>query len=207
MLERAGVGIVWSVVVGRSRAAPFLRRACVRPRAGATIRSRSAAELGLLRRSLRAVAFASSRRIEHVHAHFGTNSTTIAMLCRLLGGPSFSFTVHGPEEFDKPEFLHLGEKIERAAFVVGDQRVRPEPTFSAVRLRAMVEDSASCGAASMRSFTTSSRRRRPPSRDWSCVARLHEQKGLPMLIDAAARLVDRGVTFRLTSHRRRSVAR
>src|SRR5438105_3705013 len=57
-------------------------------------------------------------QIDHVHAHFGTNSTTVAMLVRALGGPTYSFTCHGPEEFDKPEFLKLPEKIARAAFVV-----------------------------------------------------------------------------------------
>ena len=56
--------------------------------------------------------------VTHVHAHFGTNSTEVAMLLHALGGPGYSFTVHGPEEFDKPEFLHLGEKIRRARFVV-----------------------------------------------------------------------------------------
>lgn len=56
--------------------------------------------------------------IDHLHAHFGTNSATVAMLVRALGGPRFSFTVHGPEEFDAPLALSLGEKIERAAFVV-----------------------------------------------------------------------------------------
>src|SRR5512138_713887 len=56
--------------------------------------------------------------VAHVHAHFGTTSATVAMLCRALGGPPFSFTVHGPEEFDKPEFLGLPEKIARARFVV-----------------------------------------------------------------------------------------
>jgi colanic acid/amylovoran biosynthesis glycosyltransferase len=54
----------------------------------------------------------------HLHAHFGTNPATVAMLVRSLGGPSFSFTVHGPEEFDKPQFIGLGEKIRRSAFVV-----------------------------------------------------------------------------------------
>ncbi|MEP6784945.1 MAG: hypothetical protein ABI898_04295 [Sphingomonadales bacterium] len=32
--------------------------------------------------------------------------------------PTYSFTVHGPEEFDKPIALHLREKIANAAFVV-----------------------------------------------------------------------------------------
>jgi colanic acid/amylovoran biosynthesis glycosyltransferase len=57
--------------------------------------------------------------IRHVHAHFGTNSATVAMLTRELGNISFSFTAHGPEEFDKAEQWSLGEKIEKAAFVVG----------------------------------------------------------------------------------------
>lgn len=49
--------------------------------------------------------------------HFGTNSTEVVMLANALGGPTYSFTVHGPEEFDKPQFIHLGEKVRRAAFV------------------------------------------------------------------------------------------
>lgn len=57
--------------------------------------------------------------IRHVHAHFGTNSATVAMLTHELGNVSFSFTAHGPEEFDKAEQWSLGEKIEKAAFVVG----------------------------------------------------------------------------------------
>jgi len=57
-------------------------------------------------------------QIEHVHAHFGTNSTEVALLAHILGGPTYSFTVHGPEEFDKPRFLHLTRKIHDAAFVV-----------------------------------------------------------------------------------------
>lgn len=56
--------------------------------------------------------------IAHLHAHFGTNSTTVAMLAHALGGPRYSFTVHGPEEFDAPAALSLGPKIERAAFTV-----------------------------------------------------------------------------------------
>ena len=56
--------------------------------------------------------------ITHLHAHFGTNSTTVAALARVLSGPRFSFTTHGPEEFDAPVALSLGEKVERAAFAV-----------------------------------------------------------------------------------------
>ncbi len=54
----------------------------------------------------------------HVHAHFGTNSAEVVMLAKFLGGPEYSFTVHGPEEFDKPQFIKLREKVRHAAFVV-----------------------------------------------------------------------------------------
>ncbi len=57
--------------------------------------------------------------VAHMHAHFGTNAATVAMLTHALGGPTFSFTVHGPEEFDAPSALSLGTKITHAAFVVG----------------------------------------------------------------------------------------
>ncbi|MFW8635520.1 glycosyltransferase family 4 protein [Cribrihabitans pelagius] len=56
--------------------------------------------------------------VQHMHAHFGTNAAAVAMLAAALGGPSYSFTVHGPEEFDAPRALSLGEKIRRAAFTV-----------------------------------------------------------------------------------------
>lgn len=56
--------------------------------------------------------------IQHIHAHHGTNSAAVALLCNVLGGPSYSFTVHGPEEFEHATQLKLNEKISRAAFVV-----------------------------------------------------------------------------------------
>ena len=74
---------------------------------------------GLLGRGLPHRALAARRRaIQHVHAHFGTNSAEVAMLVHALGGPQWSFTVHGPEEFDKPQLIGLAEKIRHCAFVV-----------------------------------------------------------------------------------------
>ncbi|WP_298857706.1 glycosyltransferase family 4 protein [uncultured Sulfitobacter sp.] len=56
--------------------------------------------------------------VTHAHAHFGTNAATVAMLSAALGGPSYSFTVHGPEEYDAPRALSLGTKIARSKFTV-----------------------------------------------------------------------------------------
>ncbi|MDE4131497.1 glycosyltransferase [Phaeobacter sp. QD34_3] len=56
--------------------------------------------------------------VDHMHAHFGTNATAVALLAHELSGIPFSFTTHGPEEFDAPHALSLGEKVNRAAFAV-----------------------------------------------------------------------------------------
>lgn len=59
-----------------------------------------------------------AENVAHAHAHFGTNATAVAMLCNQLEGPKYSFTVHGPEEFDAPRALSLGDKMHDAAFTV-----------------------------------------------------------------------------------------
>lgn len=56
--------------------------------------------------------------VQHLHAHFGTNATMVAMLCHILDGPRYSFTTHGPEEFDSPRALSLGAKIHYSGFAV-----------------------------------------------------------------------------------------
>lgn len=56
--------------------------------------------------------------ITHVHAHFSTNAAAVAMLCRLLGGPRYSFTVHGPDELEQFAENSLTEKALHAEYVV-----------------------------------------------------------------------------------------
>jgi len=148
------------------------------------------AEACLLARELRRHA------IHHVHAHFGTNSTTVALLCRMLGGPSYSFTVHGPEEFDKPEFLHLGEKIRHAAFVVAISQFGRSQLYRQCGYEHWEKIKiVRCGVDA--SFHDVEASDPPAAAKLVCVARLHEQKGLPILIDAAARLRDGGLKFQV----------
>ncbi len=60
---------------------------------------------------------ARAQDIHHVHAHFSTNSAAVALLARRMGGPSYSFTAHGPDEFDDPVGNGLPAKVAHAAFV------------------------------------------------------------------------------------------
>ena len=56
--------------------------------------------------------------VSHLHAHFGTNSADVAYLLHLLGGPSYSFTVHGADESDNARVLSFPRKTAAARFVV-----------------------------------------------------------------------------------------
>ena len=61
---------------------------------------------------------AKREQIDHIHAHLGTNPPLVCALAKALGCAGFSFTVHGPEEFDRPLALKLCEKIRAARFTV-----------------------------------------------------------------------------------------
>ena len=57
--------------------------------------------------------------VTHIHAHFGTNSAEIASLIHTLGGPSYSFIVHGAEVLDNPSEHALPIKVKGAKFALG----------------------------------------------------------------------------------------
>ncbi|HOY69556.1 MAG TPA: glycosyltransferase family 4 protein [Methylotenera sp.] len=55
--------------------------------------------------------------LQHVHVHFSTNATTVAMIAKQMGGVSYSFTAHGPDEFVDPTASSMSLKVQHAAFV------------------------------------------------------------------------------------------
>ena len=136
--------------------------------------------------------------VDHVHAHFGTNSTTVAMLAHALGGPPFSFTVHGPEEFDRArgDGLALFDKVKHAKFVVTisefgrgqlmrwtDSADWPKITVVRCGLDAAFLDAPAVPAGHDPVVV--------------CVGRLVEQKAQLILVGAVKLLKDRGVPIRL----------
>lgn len=132
----------------------------------------------------------------HVHAHFGTNSTEVVMLANALGGPAYSFTVHGPEEFDKPVFLGLPEKIKRSAFVVAISSYGKSQLFRWIDHNFWPKVKiVHCGLE--KSFYNI-----PPSPATAnsrlvCVGRLCEQKGQLLLLEAVHCLVQKGIKLEL----------
>jgi glycosyltransferase involved in cell wall biosynthesis len=135
--------------------------------------------------------------VSHIHTHFGTNSATVAMLCHLLGGPPYSITVHGPEEFDKPEAIALASKIYYAAFVVavcsfGKSQLYRWCDYTQWEKIQLVR----CGLDDL--FLNHPDVPMPTEPRLVCVARLSEQKGHLLLLDAASQLVSEGLSFKLT---------
>ena len=132
----------------------------------------------------------------HLHAHFGTNPAEVAMLAHVLGGPSFSFTVHGPEEFDRPQFLGLGEKLRRCAFAVAVSSYGRSQLYRWVESRHWDKIRVvHCGLEP--AFHALPASAPPVAPRLVCVGRLCEQKGQLLLVQAAQRLRQRGIAFEL----------
>lgn len=137
-------------------------------------------------------------RVQHLHAHFGTNSATVAILAGELAGIGCSFTVHGPDEFDRPAAISLAKKIEAARFVVAISSFGRGQMYRWVHRDQWDKVKVvRCGVD--RSF----RDGLPPadggfpSGHFVCVGRICEQKGQLLLVEALAGLKQRGVDARL----------
>ncbi|NJS12982.1 MAG: glycosyltransferase family 4 protein [Microcoleus sp. CSU_2_2] len=138
----------------------------------------------------------SEQEIAHVHAHFGTNSTTVAMLCRVLGGPTYSFTVHGPEEFDKATLLALEEKIKRSTFVAAVSSFGKSQIFRwCDRSLWSKIHVIHCGVDA--AFLVHPHVPIPAAPRLVCIGRLSEQKGHLLLLEAAHLLAVEGLDFKL----------
>ena len=127
----------------------------------------------------------------HVHAHFGTNSTEVVMLAKCLTSIPYSFTVHGPEEFDKPLSLHLKEKISDSKFVCAITTYCRSQLFrwanyddwSKIKvIHCGLDDAFLQGGAIPPQI--------PSVRQFLCIGRLCEQKGQLLLLESFKFLVE-----------------
>lgn len=133
---------------------------------------------------------------EHVHAHFGSNAATVALLVKKLGGPPFSFTIHGSEEFDKPLQWKLSEKIAASSAVVTISSFCRSQVYRWAKL----SDWRKIGIAHCAidpSFADAPSTPPPANHRLVCVGRLCEQKGQLLLLEAVAKLRARGVPVEL----------
>ena len=128
----------------------------------------------------------AAKGVTHVHCHFSTNATTVAMLSKRLGGPTYSFTAHGPDEFIDSSLHSFAEKVENASFVAAISYYcrntvlrlsdyKHFPKVKIIRCGLLLDDYQMSNV--------------PDNREFVCVGRFVHWKGQHMLPAAAAELV------------------
>jgi colanic acid/amylovoran biosynthesis glycosyltransferase len=140
---------------------------------------------------------AKQQNIKHVHAHFATNATAICLLSKVLGGPTYSFTVHGPDEFVDSSKLHYPLKVGGAEFVSAISYYCRSQIALAARLDNLSKiEIVRCGL-DLTDFLFE-KDHLPETYSLVCVGRLCPQKGQVFLPDVVARLKAEFPNFKLT---------
>lgn len=139
---------------------------------------------------------AQAAGLRHLHAHFGTQATTVARLAAAFAGIHYSFTAHAKDiyhQYDEPVQLDL--KIRDAAFTV---------TVSDYNLQYLRNQYGADPARTHRIYNgldlTAFEYQAPVQRapHILAVGRLVEKKGFPWLVEAMALLRDRHIDARCT---------
>lgn len=162
--------------------------------------------LGWILESAMIVHACRAAGIRHVHAHLGGTAPAVALLTAVVGcahdGPgtwTWSFTVHGPDEFYAVFREGLQEKVRRATFVVAIS------DFARSQLMTLADEGGwdkihvvRCGIdPSVYEPVAPAGPEDGPVRVL-CVGRLTRIKGQGVLLQATRELVDRGVAVEVT---------
>ena len=118
----------------------------------------------------------------------------VAMLCRLLGGPPYSVTIHGPEEFDAPWPLAPAREDPPRRLRRRHQPVHPQP---ALPLVPTTRDWSKIHVDPLRPdevFLEHGPAPIPAPRGWSTSAGSPSRRARLLLVEAAARSAGRGAS-------------
>jgi glycosyltransferase involved in cell wall biosynthesis len=135
------------------------------------------------------------QKVSHLHVHFGNNAAAIALICKQSGGPSFSMTVHGPDEFDAPVGESLGNKVSESLFTTAitsycrGQLMRWTPHEHWDRIHEIHCTVGPEWFDASQPLTD--------QKDLVCVGRLTRNKGQLLLIEAVAEAKTRGFSGKL----------
>lgn len=127
----------------------------------------------------------AAQGVRHIHNHFADSSGSVTMLAAALAGVPFSMTMHGPALFYEPRWWRLDAKTARAAFVscishfCRSQAMyfsKPDD-WDKLKIVHCGVDPARYGRADV-----------PRGKRLIFVGRLAAVKGLPVLVEAFARV-------------------
>lgn len=133
--------------------------------------------------------------VRHLHNHFADSSCTVAALTAEMLGIPYSFTMHGPTEFFAANWWCLGEKVSRARFVAAISHFcrsqlmyfAPRESWDHIRI-------VHCGVTPV--LYGPHEETEAPTVVF--VGRLDSVKGVPLLIEAFARVREEHPRARLS---------
>jgi glycosyltransferase involved in cell wall biosynthesis len=133
----------------------------------------------------------------HLHAHLGSQASTVGMYIKGVFGLGFSMTIHGPDEFHNVDCHYLNEKMQYCDFVVcisnfaQSQMMLHSPAecwdkLKVVRLGVLPEEYQPIVAE-----------RKSDVFEILCVGRLCPAKGQHILVHAVKQLHDKGLNVQV----------
>ncbi|MET0553686.1 MAG: glycosyltransferase family 4 protein [Vicinamibacteria bacterium] len=135
--------------------------------------------------------------VRHLHVHFATPAAMVGLFARRLWPITFSFTVHGPDEFYDVSLHRLEDKIRAADFVVCIGRYARSQVMKLSEHAQWSKVEVAPLGVDLGRFAP---RPAPEGRPFRilCVGRLVAAKGQHVLLSAVLRLAHAGRDVRLT---------
>jgi colanic acid/amylovoran biosynthesis glycosyltransferase len=166
------------------------------PDLGATLASAWGESATEVHQAIELARLLEKRKIDHIHAHFGTSATSVARMAACFSRRSYTFTAHAKDIFhDDTDYTDLRAKMADAA------RVVTVSDYNVGYLRDVCPESQSnvtrvYNGIDLERFPYTAPANRPPH--IVAVGRLIEKKGFEYLVDACGMLKERGVEFNCT---------
>lgn len=136
--------------------------------------------------------------LSHLHVHFATPAASVGMLCKTVFGISFSFTVHGPDEFYDVQGYCLQEKILCADFILCISHYARSQVMKLSPVSAWTKmDICRLGVDPER-FKPMPKTDGESRKHVLCVGRLTPAKGQAILLEAVALLIQQKRSITLT---------
>jgi len=196
LAEKLGVLLGHSLVLALSKPFFFLKALILAFKIGWKSDAGLKTNLAYLMEACILFRWCQDLKVTHVHAHFGTDAAAVAMLCHSLGGPAYSFTVHGPEEFEKAKMISLYEKIKRSVFVVAISQFCKNELLS-LSGDEFLEKIKIIRVGLDKEYLDHPYVPIPSKSQFLAVGRLVPQKGWVILIKAVSKLFEQGIDFKL----------
>ncbi|HZT33965.1 MAG TPA: glycosyltransferase [Bryobacteraceae bacterium] len=137
------------------------------------------------------------RNLRHLHVHFATPASNVALVLTRIAPVSFSITVHGPDEFYDVTAYRLAEKIAGAAFLCTIGTYARSQLMKLAPPGEWLKFEVTPLGVSPAEFSPAPFRESPRPFWLICVGRLVPAKGQHILLAALERLVRNGREVRL----------